>query len=128
MKKILLLVLLIAGGIFGFKYWDKQQNVSSARLRVAAIVQAMAENDRQKAIGLWAENRASLDMAGLEAYQLRFQSFWSESGLSAGSGWTIESAEPMGGGDTVTVTLETGGQKVRVWVRPDSPIAVAPGQ
>jgi hypothetical protein len=126
MKKILVAVLLIAAGIYGYKAWDKQQGARAARLRAEGVVRAMAENDQQTAIGLWSENREKLDMAGLEAYQLRFQRFWSDSGLSSGSGWVITAVEPEPGSDAHLVTLQSGDQHVVLSVPPNTPISFVP--
>jgi len=126
MKKILVAVILIAAGIYGFKAWDKQQTARAARLRAEGVVRAMADNDPQTAIGLWSENREKLDMAGLEAYQLRFQTFWSDSGLSSGSGWVVTAVEPEPGSKVHLVTLQSGEQQVVLRVPPDTPITFVP--
>jgi hypothetical protein len=126
MKKILVAVILIAAGIYAFKAWDKQRGTSAARLRAEAMVHAMADNDAQTAIGLWSENREKLDMAGLEAYQLRFQTFWSDSGLSSGSGWAVTAVEPEPGSDVHLVTLQSGDQRVVLRVPPNAPIGFVP--
>jgi hypothetical protein len=126
MKKILVAVLLIAAGIYGYKAWDKQQGARAARLRAEGVVRAMAENDPQTAIGLWSENREKLDMAGLEAYQLRFQRFWSDSGLSSGSGWVVTAVEPEPGSNVHLVTLQSGEQQVVLRVPPNTPITFVP--
>jgi hypothetical protein len=126
MKKILVAVLLIAAGIYGYKAWDKQQGTRAARLRAEGVVRAMAENDPQTAIGLWSENREKLDMAGLEAYQLRFQRFWSDSGLSSGSGWVVTAVEPEPDSDFHLVTLQSGEQQVVLRVPANTPITFVP--
>jgi hypothetical protein len=126
MKKILVAVVLIAAGIYGFKVWDTQQGTHAARLRAEGVVRAMADNDQQTAIGLWSENREKLDMAGLEAYQLRFQTFWSDSGLSSGSGWVVTAVEPEPGRKVHLVTPQSGNQQVVLRVPPDPPITVVP--
>ncbi len=126
MKKILLALVVIAACIYGFKAWDRQRSADAARLRVVAVLHAMADNDPQTAIGVWAENRAKLDMAGLAAYQLRFERFWADSGLAAGTGWTVASvqADPNGGGHLVT--LASGGQRVVLRVPASAPIGFVP--
>ena len=126
MKKILVALIVIAAAIYGFKAWDKQQGTRAARLRAEGVVRAMAENDQQTAIGLWSENREKLDMAGLEAYQLRFQRFWSDSGLSSGSGWVVTAVEPEPGSDAHLVTLQGGEQQVVLRVPPNTPITFVP--
>jgi len=126
MKKLLVAVILIVAGIYGFKAWDKKQGGRVAQMRAEAVVRAMADNDEQKAIGLWSENVEKLDMAGLESYQLRFQKFWSESGLSAGSGWVVSAVEPEPDSNVHLVTLQSGEQKVVLRVPPNTPIAFVP--
>jgi hypothetical protein len=126
MKKILVALILIAGGIYGFKVWDKNREADAARLRAERVVGAMAANDQQKAIGLWSENREKLDMAGIETYQLRFQTFWLESGLSYGSGWLVTAVEPESGSHAYLVTLQAGDQKVVLRVPPNTPLSFVP--
>jgi hypothetical protein len=126
MKKLLVAVVLIAAGIYGFKTWDKHRGADAARLRAAGVIRAMAQNDQQTAIGLWSENREKLDMAGLESYQLRFQTFWVDSGLSSGSGWVVTAVEPDPGGDVHLVTLQSGDQQVVLRVPADTPIGFVP--
>lgn len=126
MKKIIIALILIVGGVYGFKVWDKNREKDAARLRAERVVHAMADNDQQKAIGLWSENREKLDMAGIESYQLRFQTFWSESGLSSGSGWQVTGEEPESGSHAYLVTLQSGDQKVVLRVPPDTPISFVP--
>jgi hypothetical protein len=122
MKKLLVALIVIAAGIYGYKAWDRQQGARAARLRAEGVIRAMAKNDQQTAIGLWSENREKLDMAGLEAYQLRFQTFWSASGLSSGSGWVVTAVEPEPGSDVHLVTLQSGDQQVVLRVPPNTPI------
>ena len=127
MKKLLLALVVIAAAIYGFNAWYRQQTANVAKLRVQVMLHAMADNDPQTAIGLWAENRAKLDMAGLAAYQLHFETFWHDSGLAAGSGWKVASveADPNGGGHLVTV--QGGDQKVVLRVPTSAKISfVAP--
>ncbi len=126
MKKLLVALILIVGGIYGYKAWDKQQGARAARLRAEGVVRAMAENDQQTAIGLWSENREKLDMAGLEAYQLRFQTFWSDSGLSLGSGWVVTTVAPEPSSDVHLVTLQSGEHRVVLRVPPNAPISFVP--
>ena len=126
MKKILVAVILIAAGIYGYKAWDKQQSARAAQRRAESMVRAMDANDPQTAIGLWSENREKLDMAGLEAYQLRFERFWSESGLSSGTGWVITGVEPDPGSNAHRVTLMSGDQEVVLKVPPNTPITFVP--
>ena len=126
MKKILLALVVIAACIYGFKAWYRQQTANVAKLRVQAMLHAMADNDPQTAIGVWAENRAKLDMAGLAAYQLHFETFWHDSGLAAGSGWKVASieADPNGGGHLVTVA--SGDQRVVLRVPTTAKISFVP--
>jgi hypothetical protein len=126
MKKLLVAVVLVIAGIYGYKAWDKQQGARAARVRAEALIRAMADNDAQTAIGLWSENREKLDMAGLEAYQLRFQRFWSDSGLSSGSGWVVTAVEPDAGSNAHLVTLQSGDQHVVLRVPPNTPITFVP--
>ncbi len=126
MKKILVAIILIVAGIYGYKAWDKQQGARSAQLRVEGIVRAMADNDQQTAIGLWSENREKLDLPGLEAYQMRFQTFWSNSGLSSTSGWDVTAVDPEPDSNAHRVTLQSGDQRVVLRVPPNSPITFIP--
>ncbi len=126
MKKILVAVILIVAGIYGYKAWDKQQGARAARLRAEGVIRAMAANDQQTAIGLWSENRENLDLAGLEAYQLRFQAFWSDSGLSMGSRWVVTSVEPEPASNAHRVTLKSGDQQVVLRVPANTPISFVP--
>ena len=126
MKKILVAIIVIVGAVYAFKAWDKKQGARVAQMRAEAVVRAMADNDEQKAIGLWSENVEKLDMAGLESYQLRFQTFWSESGLSAGSGWVVTTVEPEPDSNVHLVTLQSGEQKVVLRVPPSTPISFVP--
>ena len=126
MKKILFALILVAAGIYGFKYWDRQQGARAARLRVEGVVRAMADNDQQTAIGLWSENREKLDAAGLEAYQQRFRTFWSESGLSSSSSWVVTDVVPAPDTSAHLVTLQSGGQKVVLSVPRNTPITAVP--
>ncbi len=128
MKKLLVAAILVVAAIYGYKAWDRQQGVRAARIRVEGVLHAMAENDQQTAIGLWSENREKLDMAGLETYQLRFQRFWSESGLSAGSGWEVADVKPEPGSDAHLVTVRGGDDTVVLRVPPFTPITFVPNQ
>ena len=126
MKKLLVALVVIVAGVYGFKAWDKQRETHAAQQRAEGVVRAMANNDQQTAIGLWSENREKLDMAGLEAYQLRFQTFWSDSGLAAGSGWVVTAVEPEPDSHVRLVTLQSGEQQVVLRVPPDTPIGFVP--
>ena len=126
MKKILVAVILIAAGIYAYKAWDTQQGVRAARQRAEGVVRAMADNDAQTAIGLWSENREKLDIAGLESYQLRFERFWSESGLSSGSGWAVATVKREPDSDVHLVTLRSGDRQVVLRVPPNAPISFVP--
>ena len=126
MKKILVALILIAGAIYCFKLWDQHRGARAARLRAEGLVSAMAENDQQRAIGLWSENREHLDAAGLETYQLRFQRFWSESGFSSSSGWVVTEVVPAPDSSAHVVTLRDGDLKVVLSVPPSAPITLVP--
>ena len=126
MKKILLALVVIAACIYGFKAWYRQQTANVAKLRVQAMLHAMADNDPQTAIGVWAENRVKLDMAGLAAYQLHFETFWHDSGLAAGSGWKVASIEADPNGHDHLVTVQSGDQKVVLRVPTTATISFVP--
>ncbi len=126
MKKLLLIVVVIAAAIYGFNAWYRQQTANVAKLRVQGMLHAMADNDPQTAIGLWAENRAKLDMAGLAAYQLHFETFWHDSGLAAGSGWDVTSVQRDPNGHEHLVTVQSGDQKVVLRVPTSTKISFVP--
>jgi len=126
MKRILVLVVLIAAGVFAFKAWDKQQGERAARLRVEGVIRAMAEKDEQTAIGLWAENREKLDAAGLAAYQLGFERFWSESGLASASDWTVAAVDAEPNSSARLVTVRSGDQRVVLRVPRNATVSLIP--
>lgn len=128
MKKLLVALLLIAGAVYGFKAWDKQRSANAAKVRVETVLRAMVDNDPQTAIGVWSENREKLDMAGLAAYQLRFQTFWSDSGLAAGSRWAVASVQADPDGDDHLVTVQSGDQRVVLRVPANTLIGFVPQQ
>ncbi len=89
MKKLLILAVLAVAAVVAFRYWDKGHVVTVDRNRVADLLQAVRENDEQKALSLWAEGRNMLDFEGLKRYADEYQRFVEASGLAGGTSWQI---------------------------------------
>jgi hypothetical protein len=132
MKKILLLIVVVGLAVyFGKGIIDRvfghDQPVGLAKVRVQSMLSAMAEQpaNEQAAVSWWGEGLPMLDFEGLRRYDLAFGQFWRDSGLAQGSGWQIVEATLGRDGQSVTVTVESGGQRVALIVVPREPIRTA---
>lgn len=126
MKKLLLALVAIAAAIYGLNAWYRHQVAKVPKLRVEAMLHAMADDDRPTAIAVWAQNREKLDKALLAADESHFQTFWHDSGLAAGSAWVVTSVKAEPHGYDYLVTVESGGRRVVLRVPDTAKISFVP--
>jgi len=122
MKKLLILVVIAVGAIAAFRYWDKGHVVTVDRSRVADMLDAVRDNDEQKAMSLWAEGRNMLDMEGLKRYANEYQRFVEASGLAGGTSWQIADVQRNEEDHLTTVTVTRDSRRVVLRVRKYVPI------
>jgi hypothetical protein len=129
MRKFLL-VLVVIGIVVYFgkgkidEYFGEDQPIGIQRSRVAAMLQAMAEQppDEQRAVSLWGEGVFQLDFDGLRRYDIAFGRFWKDSGLAAGSGWKVVGAKLSGEPGWVHVTVGDGATRITLAAAPREPL------
>ena len=93
MKKLVVLLIIVVGGYFGVRWVI--QNVATestedeAKVRVENMIRAMASDDEQTALCLWAEGVTVLDQDSMSAYYDRFRRFKEESGITGSQVWKV---------------------------------------
>jgi hypothetical protein len=123
MKKLLILVVVAVAAVAVFKYLDARAGGDADRKRVADLLQAMRENDEQKALCLWALDRVSADTDTMQRYYDEYLRFVEETGLQVGTSWSIIQVVPHEAEHATVVTVGSDeGQRVSLRVRKYVPI------
>ncbi len=118
MKKLVILLVLIIGGYFGIKW--VLENVSSkstedeAKVRIENMVRAMAADDEQTALCLWAEGTTVLDQDAMSSYYDRFRRFKEESGITGAGVWKVRDSKLAEPGSTTAIVTVSNGSATRV--------------
>jgi hypothetical protein len=125
MKKLLVLVVVALAAVAVFKYLDKQAGGDEDRKRVADMLQAMRDEDEQKALCLWALDQYSADTDTMQRYYGEYLRFVEETGLKVGTSWSIFQVVPNEAEHATVVTVANeDGQRVTLRVRKYVPIEV----
>lgn len=129
MKKLVVVGIVAAAAVLvGPRVWDWVQSATAdveARRRVEGMLQAMRENDEQRAISLWAMDKIVMQLDDLRIHQPRFESFWRRSGLADRVGWKVTEVEVEDG--TAWVRVTSGGTDVWLVVVPGEPVELDEG-
>jgi uridine phosphorylase len=125
MKKLLVLVVVAVAAVAVFKYLDKTSAGDADRKRVADLLQAMRENDEQKALCLWALDRVSADAETMQRYYNEYVGFVEETGMRVGTSWSIFQVVPSESEHATLVTVASeDGERITLRVRKYVPIEV----
>lgn len=122
MKKLLILAVIAVGAIAAFRAWDKGHVVTVDRNRVADMLDAVRDDDEQRAMSLWAEGKNMLDFEGLKRYADQYQGFVQASGLRGGTSWNIAEVQRHEDLHETTVTVTREDRRVVLRVRKYVPI------
>lgn len=127
MKKLLILAVIAVAAIAAFRAWDKGHVVTVDRNRVADLLDAVRDNDEQRAISLWSEGKGMLDFEGLKRYADQYQRFVEASGLAGGTSWQIAEVQRNEDLHETVVTVARDDRRVVLRVRKYVPIELASG-
>jgi len=125
MKRLLILAVLVAAAIAGFRAWDASHVVTADRSRVEDLLDAVRDNDEQRAISQWSEGKNMLDMEGLKRYADQYQRFVEASGLAGGTSWDVTEVRRDEALHETMVTVSRDGRQVALRVRKYVPIELA---
>ncbi len=118
MKKLVILIIVIVGGYLGVKWVLENVSTKStedeAKVRVENMMRAMASDDEQTALSLWAEGVTVIDQDAMNAYYDRFREFQRRTGITGTTVWKVTDSKLSAPDSTTAIVTVSNGSSTRV--------------